>query len=1281
MEKNSDNAYKFWASSLLNVPLVHGLLLDRPRYTSTRPVIHSYTSNIGGSRKQEIANVCTRYGCTVFAFMETVFSVLIHRYSNDNDIVLGTRVSLKDNKFLDGNTEASNSLIPLISQINPSQTFSSFLKQKIKTIDDSLSYGAWFNDFLLSEEIYNKNYGSIFGIQFNFVNNQNYEDYCDSCYDLDVSIEEKNNEMYVLWRFRGDLFNDETIWSMADSFRALIDSVIDDDNQSLQALSLLDELNKNKYLKILNRKNMPNNFENIYEVVEDASKLFGSKIAYQDEHSEYTYQQLISLVNSRALRLSQNGVEAGDIVGLYGCRSIDYFILMIALFKLKATYLPIDSNHGGEGFYDYIKASNPTWVIFVNEDEELISQAKEFNFSIWCFWSDTFLIKNILKKDIRNSSAYLIPTSGSSGKSKIVAGSAVGLVNRGVWSRECFSGGREALFAQIVSISHIDHLSEVVDCFCNGGTLVIMPSIGDSSLRKSIIEKKVDKITILPSRLESLINESFDFLFTLKTIVFSGEPLKRSLVSRILAINSALRVLNIYGCTEVSADVTFKEVNPNFGCVLNEFNLVQESRSKFSPKINSIHGRVTEPNVDLAQLKESFCNWEMPAEAISFEKYVSTLNENVIPYTVNVSSDKYVGHMTSALPHFLSDMVELIARLNQNMVKIETSKSLILLERQVIGWLHKEFFKRGYHFYENYGQDPAHVFGLVTSGGTLANITALHAARNTSFAISGFTNHSFTEVGAKSLLLQLGKVREVIICSAFAHYSIRKAAALMGIGTENIIKINCTSDLKMDIEELQQTISQCRENQWHIVAIVAVAGATETGIVDPLEQIACIAKENQIHFHVDAAWGGALVLSRTYSHLLNGIEKADTITFCGHKQLYLPQGISLCLFSNTSIAKDTAVHAQYQGREGSFDVGQYSIEGSRGANILLLHAALHVISRNGYAWLIDRSVVLSKRIAEFIQSNASFQLIGHPEMNIINYRYIPAQYRRKENLSFEENDAISAGLEKIQALQFDRGNTFVSKTRAKIPGVCDQEISFFRMVISNPNTSFDSVQIVLAEQLEIAQEVFVDPLGRDPVNNYDALASAPPALHADPIFESVGTPIRNTQIYVLDSVGQLVPPNVVGEIVVMGDSVSQGYYKDPESTKKFYVSELFTGLSKAYFTSDLGRYRFDGSIEILGRKGDEVKIAGYRIYASEIENMVEQLLCVHTCKLEMSANSGAQPTLFIKIVEMADESSSLENINVLIEDKFGSGFKPKIIFINDFLKTPSGKVKKSYESA
>ncbi|HEX8560555.1 MAG TPA: putative pyridoxal-dependent aspartate 1-decarboxylase [Pyrinomonadaceae bacterium] len=471
------------------------------------------------------------------------------------------------------------------------------------------------------------------------------------------------------------------------------------------------------------------------------------------------------------------------------------------------------------------------------------------------------------------------------------------------------------------------------------------------------------------------------------------------------------------------------------------------------------------------ELAANFTRSEIPENPREFGEYMDYLAESVVPYSTHTSSPRFIGHMTSALPHFVRPLSKLLVAMNQNVVKVETAKALSPYEREAMAMLHRLVYDRPEEFYRRHVQQRESTLGMLVTGGTVANITALWCARNASLGPRG----EFAGVekdGLPAALAAHGYAGEVIVGSALMHYSFDKAADLLGIGTRGLVKAPTDGRGRVEVSALEEAVAACRERRQHIIAVVGVAGTTESGAIDPLDRIADVAQAAGAHFHVDAAWGGPLLFSREHRRKLAGIERADSVTVDGHKQLYLPMGVGVALMRDPHAAAAIEKHARYIVRAGSADLGRRSLEGSRPGMALFLHAALNVIGARGYEMLIDESLRKARWMADAIRARGEFELLQEPEMNILSYRYVPARLRAKAvrgELTAEDNRAISLFNEELQKAQRQSGYSFVSRTTldhtrrgGRVP------VTVLRAVIANPLTTEKDIESVLDDQSKIA---------------------------------------------------------------------------------------------------------------------------------------------------------------------------------------------------------------------
>lgn len=455
---------------------------------------------------------------------------------------------------------------------------------------------------------------------------------------------------------------------------------------------------------------------------------------------------------------------------------------------------------------------------------------------------------------------------------------------------------------------------------------------------------------------------------------------------------------------------------------------------------------------------------------------ISDLIEDIAPNAVNVASPYFVGHMTSAIPFFMVHLKTVVAALNQNVVKIETSKVVSVIEKQVLAKIHRLIYRKSESFYNEHIQSTRTTLGCFTENGTLSNLTALWVARNELFSPKeGF--EGIEKEGLQAAYKAYNIDRCVVLVSKRGHYSLNKACGLLGIGNKNIIAVDIDEKNRLSLYHLKKIIREIKKNKVKtaILAIVGIAGTTETGSVDPLMDLGDFCAENGIHFHVDAAWGGPTLMSEKYGPLLNGIEKADSVTIDGHKQFYMPMSCGMVYFKNPEIMDNIIYHANYVNRSGSVDLGIKSPSGSREANSLILDSALKIMGSRGYALLIDHGIETARKFADEIEKRSDFQLVTPPELNILTYRLFPHSFKQRIKGDDPEqirriNEELNEINRSLQRLQREAGNSFVSRTTLNSNEHTDQDIVILRAVIMNPMTDIEILRDILDEQEEIYAE-------------------------------------------------------------------------------------------------------------------------------------------------------------------------------------------------------------------
>jgi L-2,4-diaminobutyrate decarboxylase len=284
----------------------------------------------------------------------------------------------------------------------------------------------------------------------------------------------------------------------------------------------------------------------------------------------------------------------------------------------------------------------------------------------------------------------------------------------------------------------------------------------------------------------------------------------------------------------------------------------------------------------------------------------------------------FFAHMDPPTPWITWATSLWAAALNQNLLHSETAPAAIKLEALAIDWLAPFFGMQGGH---------------LVPGSSIANLTALWAAR------------------------EIKQVREVVTSDA-AHLSIRKAAAILGLGFRSI-----------PVDD-QQRINVHALGDLRQAALVLTAGTVASGAIDPLAL-----RIDAAWLHVDAAWGGALRLSTRHAHLLDGIQAADSVAISAHKLLFQPKECAAVLFADVERAHNAiSFGGSYLTRP---TVG---VLGSRSARAVPLLATLLAWGHQGMAQRIDRCMELASELAELVKGTAELALFGAPVTGVVLWR-------------------------------------------------------------------------------------------------------------------------------------------------------------------------------------------------------------------------------------------------------------------------------------------------------
>lgn len=470
----------------------------------------------------------------------------------------------------------------------------------------------------------------------------------------------------------------------------------------------------------------------------------------------------------------------------------------------------------------------------------------------------------------------------------------------------------------------------------------------------------------------------------------------------------------------------------------------------------------------IEEVEKHFNEYKVPESPEFVSEHAEALLKKLVAHSVNTYSPTFIGHMTSALPYFHLPLAKLLVGLNQNLVKIETSKAFTPLERQVLGMVHQLVYGRSEAFYNKHLHSAKQSLGAFCSGGTIANITALWVARNKALPADG-EFRGIAQQGLAAGLRHYGYSNLGILSSRRGHYSLSKAVDVLGLGREQMLMLDCPTQ-RLSPEKALALGQAFERSGGKLLSLIGIAGTTETGHVDPLDELADVAKELKCHFHVDAAWGGATLFSNTYRNKLRGIDRADSVTLDAHKQMYVPMGAGMVVFKNPNDSNAVRHHAQYILRAGSKDLGATTLEGSRNGMAMMVYASFHIFGRQGYELLIDQSIDKALTFANLIEQHPDFELITAPTLSLLTYRVNPAFIQNTTGASEDNSEILDRLTVAVQKQQREAGKSFVSRTRLSVERYGDLAITVFRVVLANPLTTEQDLLNILDEQLQLAHK-------------------------------------------------------------------------------------------------------------------------------------------------------------------------------------------------------------------
>ncbi|MBA2949801.1 lysine decarboxylase DesA [Streptomyces himalayensis] len=380
---------------------------------------------------------------------------------------------------------------------------------------------------------------------------------------------------------------------------------------------------------------------------------------------------------------------------------------------------------------------------------------------------------------------------------------------------------------------------------------------------------------------------------------------------------------------------------------------------------------------------------------------------------------RYLAHLNCpvVIPAVLGEAV--LSAVNSSLDTWDQSAGGTLIERKLIDWTA-----------ERIGLGPA-ADGVFTSGGTQSNLQALLLAREESKSDD--------------------TARLRIFASEVSHFSVKKSAKLLGLGPDSVVSIPCDQNKRMHTLALAHELERCVREGLVPMAVVATAGTTDFGSIDPLPEIAELCAQYGTWMHVDAAYGCGLLVSRARRDLLDGIERADSVTVDYHKSFFQPVSSSAILVRDAATLRHATYHADYLNprrmvQERIPNQVDKSLQTTRRFDALKLWMTLRVMGADGIGELFDEVCDLAAEGWKLLAADPRFDVVVQPQLSTLVFRCIPASVTDPAEID-------RCNLYARKAL-FASGDAIVAGTK-----VGDRH--YLKFTLLNPETTVDDIAAVL----------------------------------------------------------------------------------------------------------------------------------------------------------------------------------------------------------------------------
>jgi len=440
-----------------------------------------------------------------------------------------------------------------------------------------------------------------------------------------------------------------------------------------------------------------------------------------------------------------------------------------------------------------------------------------------------------------------------------------------------------------------------------------------------------------------------------------------------------------------------------------------------------------------AELAELIDSEFLPRNSATLDEALQKAR-SIIAHSVAVNDPNTIAHLHC--PPLIASLVAeiIVSALNQSMDSFDQAPAATILEMKMARWLCEE------------ARLPTSSDAVFTSGGTQSNFMALLLARDACIA-----SHWNWQVQQNGLPPQASRLR--FLCSEAAHFTVEKSAYQLGLGTRAVVRVPVDGSFRMLPEALAESLAELQRDELIPAAVVATAGSTDFGSIDPLPEIAALARKAGTWLHVDAAYGAALLLSDQHHDKLRGIEEADSVSMDFHKLFWQSISCAALLVRDAAQLRHLEIHADYLNPEiheesGIPNLVSKSLATTRRFDALKLWLSFQVLGRDKFGKMVDRTLELAAHAAQSIQGNPALELLHQPQYGCVVFRY-------RASKSPPSGDQLNSTLR--QRL-FDRGTAVLGHTRVR-------GRQCLKLTCMNPTTTEEQIDGLLRVIVECGLEL------------------------------------------------------------------------------------------------------------------------------------------------------------------------------------------------------------------